>query len=256
MKRLIFILLLIVSCLKVFSQKDSCFHYKVDYQMYLNFNGPTSYEALFYFNKAQSLFEYKEIFSDKENDEKENNTEPNIKITIHDKSQYTIKNDRELNLTIELVPGFSKSEFYDLVEPIPIIDWVITEEVKKINQHNCSKATCSFRGRNYTAWFTTEVQTNFGPLKLNGLPGLILELSDDTKEVVLYAKSIKKEDRLIENKPSRLKSITRAEYKLMIFDGMKKIEETAKAVTSRMDRGVQASFKISMPKSIEMDYFQ
>lgn len=76
-------------------------------------------------------------------------------------------------------------------ESIPKINWSIKDETKKIGQFVCKKAICEFRGRNYTAWFTTQVPLPFGPWKLQGLPGIILEAYDTNKEVYFYFKSIK-----------------------------------------------------------------
>lgn len=75
-------------------------------------------------------------------------------------------------------------------EITPKMNWKIEKEIKKIGSFMCKKATTNFRGRNYTAWFTYEIALPFGPWKLNGLPGLILEAYDANKFVYWYFKSI------------------------------------------------------------------
>ena len=75
-------------------------------------------------------------------------------------------------------------------EIAPKINWEIEKETKKIGVFMCKKATTNFRGRDYTAWFTIEVALPFGPWKLNGLPGLILEAYDTNKNVYWYFKNI------------------------------------------------------------------
>lgn len=60
------------------------------------------------------------------------------------------------------------------------LNWRLVNETKKINNFLCSKATVSFRGRDYIVWFTNEINTPFGPWKLGGLSGLILEVYDTT----------------------------------------------------------------------------
>ena len=57
--------------------------------------------------------------------------------------------------------------------------WNIDEGQKKnILGYLCQKATGSFRGRNYSAWFTIEISNNSFPWKLKGLPGTILSFED------------------------------------------------------------------------------
>lgn len=81
---------------------------------------------------------------------------------------------------------------YFVKESIPIMKWkIFKNETKNIGNFKCLKATTSFRGRDYTAWFTTEIPVLFGPWKFNGLPGLILEIYDINKNVYWYFKNIK-----------------------------------------------------------------
>jgi GLPGLI family protein len=75
-------------------------------------------------------------------------------------------------------------------EITPKINWKIEKDTKKIGSFICKKATTFFRGRNYIAWFTSEIPLPFGPWKLNGLPGIILEAYDNNKYVYWYFKSI------------------------------------------------------------------
>lgn len=70
------------------------------------------------------------------------------------------------------------------------IPWEIKEEVRKIGSFNCKKATGEFRGRFYTVWFTEEIPLPYGPFKLYGLPGLILQAEDSEKMFSVNMKSI------------------------------------------------------------------
>jgi len=58
------------------------------------------------------------------------------------------------------------------------IDWEIQSENKEILGFSVQKATGTFAGRNYIAWFAPELPFSDGPHKFSGLPGLILEISD------------------------------------------------------------------------------
>ena len=67
---------------------------------------------------------------------------------------------------------------YEYTENLQEFTWKLTNEKKKIGEYECQKATCSFGGRNYEAWFAPDIPVSDGPWKFNGLPGLVLEVYD------------------------------------------------------------------------------
>lgn len=87
-------------------------------------------------------------------------------------------------------PDGNASDEFLLQEQLGSIQWTIEDDTKQIGNFKCQKASCRFRGRDYTAWFTPEIPVCFGPWKLNGLPGLILEVSDSKQEVIFFAVEI------------------------------------------------------------------
>jgi Protein of unknown function (Porph_ging). len=118
------------------------------------------------------------------------------------------KNLSENKITFTDKKIMEKMRYY---EPIPKQDWEILDETKQISGYECQKATCSFRGRDYVAWFTSEIPVNEGPWKFSGLPGLIVKVHD-TKEhydFELYSvQKIKKDIVFGEEYPE----ISRADY--------------------------------------------
>ena len=62
--------------------------------------------------------------------------------------------------------------------------WEIMSDTTTILSYVCYKATSSFKGRDYTVWFTPEIPRSEGPWKLCGLPGLILHAEDSQQHFV------------------------------------------------------------------------
>lgn len=73
-------------------------------------------------------------------------------------------------------------------------DWTLTEDTLTVCDYPCVKATCSYGGRNWTAWFTEEIPVGFGPWKFTGLPGLIMKVSDDEGIHTFTATALRKSD--------------------------------------------------------------
>ncbi|MCJ8154884.1 GLPGLI family protein [Chryseobacterium sp. SSA4.19] len=59
-------------------------------------------------------------------------------------------------------------------------EWKILPDKQKIGAYTAQKATTSFGGREWTAWFSTELPFQDGPYKFYGLPGLIVKIEDST----------------------------------------------------------------------------
>jgi GLPGLI family protein len=112
---------------------------------------------------------------------------PKNGITFYYGAPYGVYKNTEENTLDDIAK--MKGNNYIIEEPIPVIDWKITQETKDLKGYACQKATAFFRGRNYEAWFCSKIPYNNGPWKLAGLPGLILEAYDTKREVVFTFKS-------------------------------------------------------------------
>jgi GLPGLI family protein len=78
------------------------------------------------------------------------------------------------------------------------MQWRITDETRLIDTLQCTMATCRFRGRNYIAWFCADIPLPYGPWKMGGLPGLIIELMDDQDNMLMRLTSFSKTDKRFE----------------------------------------------------------
>lgn len=70
------------------------------------------------------------------------------------------------------------TDYLFYTEPLPEIGWELSPRTREIIGYTCRRATCTFRGRNYEAWYTEEIPLGLGPWKFRGLPGLILAVND------------------------------------------------------------------------------
>lgn len=69
-------------------------------------------------------------------------------------------------------------------QDLNLFDWKILEDTKVYLNYQCQKAVTLFAGREFFAWFTTEIPISEGPYKFNGLPGLIVELYDSEEDYI------------------------------------------------------------------------
>lgn len=83
------------------------------------------------------------------------------------------------------------NDFFSL-KSVDKMNWKLLNDTKVDGQYKLQKATTTFGGRNWIAWFSNDVNLSEGPYKFRGLPGLIFEIEDDKKNFIFkLSKSIK-----------------------------------------------------------------
>ncbi|WP_374174775.1 GLPGLI family protein [Flavobacterium tructae] len=114
-----------------------------------------------------------------------------------EKSEYKVNNDKISKLlfsteknTITRIPLYNDEIIYKTENNE--IKYDLTGNTKKIDNYNCQEARLSLNGRKYTIWFTTDIPISFGPYKINGLPGLAMEITEETNNFKIQFKSLKK----------------------------------------------------------------
>lgn len=121
---------------------------------------------------------------------------------------------RNINAGETIVYRKMGGEAYAYTESTEMPAWHIQSETKEVMGYSCQLATCDFRGRQWYAWFSTDIPVNEGPWKLFGLPGLVLEAYDSKKHYAYKAVGLYTKDLLpvgirlynISGKPYNLKS--------------------------------------------------
>lgn len=108
----------------------------------------------------------------------------------------------------------NNSQFYEAIGMTllsynsPVIDnWRLVDETKVINSFKCKKAEVRYKGRDWTAWYSTEIPFPYGPYKFSGLPGLIVKIIDKAGdydfELVKSVPSTKLKGKIITVKKAR-----------------------------------------------------
>ncbi len=105
-----------------------------------------------------------------------------------------------------------RTYFWGLVflyeDEIPI-HWEILPERKDISGYSCQKAITEFRGRRWEAWFTNQIPVSNGPWKFHGLPGIIMQVSDDQNHFSFICIGISREKAPIKKWKWRYEKTTR-----------------------------------------------
>lgn len=150
-----------------------------------------------------------------------------------------------------------KQKTYIVEEKVKKIDWSITQEFKTISGFKAQKAEGLFRGRKYTAWFTNEIPIKYGPWKLNGLPGLILNISDGKNEVMFYVRKIKIPN-VTNSKADIFFQFNNNYDKISLKEYVKlqneQVGEVMKLFSSKLPRGSKMKISDMKSNAIELEY--
>ncbi|WP_130735273.1 GLPGLI family protein [Flavobacterium sp. J27] len=226
----------------LFSQSDVS-DGKIEYKMILGLTNITSYNATVLFNSKLSLFEHK--LSEEEKLYSEKQLENGIvEIIKRDSVSHFLLIDKNKKKVLELMKIFNENMPVIVEEDIPEMNWDLQEGTKQIGKYYCNQATTTFRGRNYTAWYSLELPYNIGPWKFNNLPGVILEVKDDTNEVMYTVTSITIPYNVkIKDISKNVKTISRKEYLIELDDYLKNFESRS---LSKANRNVSAKISIKI----------
>ena len=159
---------------------------RVEYKMFCDTDVPLKYQTLLWIKNSIAIYQEKSSTTDRwiekptqieiDPQKLKSNYEPYIK-TDNAKKELLFFDAIGKNIVIV------KDTYTDL-------KWTISKESKQIAGYNCIKATTVYRGREWEAWFTPDVPVPFGPWKLHGLPGLILQANDSTNMYAFTAVKI------------------------------------------------------------------
>ncbi len=77
------------------------------------------------------------------------------------------------------------SEKIKIADSLPVLSWeILDEEPQTILGYSCKKAKVLDFGKEVYAWYTEDIPISDGPGKFVGLPGLILKIKSQSKEII------------------------------------------------------------------------
>lgn len=168
---------------------------KIHYTEYINIQIPVERQEQLYIDLNNNKTIWVENLSTQKlfREEEEENTSEEQGRTFTATLGRTIPDDYIItdynNKEIELIQDLGKRVFYvkdNFIEK----EWALHKESKIINDIECFKASTTFRGNDWEVWYAPSLPYPYGPWKLNGLPGLILEAKSTDGYYTFLAKKI------------------------------------------------------------------
>ncbi|MXV37856.1 GLPGLI family protein [Flavobacteriaceae bacterium Ap0902] len=106
---------------------------------------------------------------------------------------------------------FFDKDFY-IEDKIANFDWKLIDETKKIGNFDCKKAFTSYNGADIIAWYAEDIPISIGLEFYNGLPGLIVKMTDNDFEYKAISVEGLKEKISIEKPLAKGKKVSRDKF--------------------------------------------
>lgn len=151
------LLILFIFPFTLFSQ-----NYLVKYE----FKNPSGKQKLYELKTNGNYSEYLYIKSEGKN-------EGNIIVAPSNDEFFVIKN---IENNVLISTEFLGKKRIIIKDSLNIMNWELFDEEKEIIGLKSLKAKMNFRGREYVAYYASEISIQDGPWKFQGLPGLIMEI--------------------------------------------------------------------------------
>ncbi len=183
MKRIYFLLVLILlSSACCWAQSSGRITYRV---FSLNLKPDHSYEAVLDFDAKHSIFAGAPYTGEPKTNALEQEVEGSSerstikrRHTRRHGEAYVVTEAEGAVVSYEVLLRRDGLHEYITTEPVREIEWELVDSTRKFANLEAKGAKCSFRGRNYFAWYAPLIPVGFGPWKFNGLPGLILDVHE------------------------------------------------------------------------------
>lgn len=193
---LIFSLFIFLSTFSLNAQEHKINQGQVTYAVSMNYKKGVSqhYEGNLFFDDRTSVFVYDKNTNQGEVREERYDGGQNIRTIskgrVTDNIGRVIFSDFQQGKMTER--NIIQGRAFIISDTLRNIKWILGNETKEIAGIKCQKAMGTVYGRQYEAWFANSIPEPYGPWKLQGLPGLILQAYSTDGEINFEIKSIKR----------------------------------------------------------------
>lgn len=154
------------------------------------------------------------------------------------KNSFIVEKDRKNNSIV--FKNSIVNSYFKYNTSLDSIQWEIYSDTTTISGFLCHKATTKLGGRDYIAWYSSEISIPDGPYKFCNLPGLILKVSDVKNYYTFTCTGMEYNMKVVQVQPKALEKfvlVSRSEY----FNFLDKIKKNPELLLSNetLPQGVQ-----------------